>query len=376
MHDVTAKSEALRQLEICHACRYCEGYCDMFGALNRLPLLAEADVAHLATVCHDCRACYQACMYTDPHEFDVNIPKALASIRAEIYDSYAPPARIGSFVHKRPWSALICALLISVAALIFIAASQDLKALGRAAQGDFYSLIPGWLMIVFGLATGLFAAIAITAGQSLFWRKNYKSSRLAHPLHALTGALRRAALMSAMRGGGDGCYYPHIQTSSHLRRWFHILTAYGFLATFAATCAAAIQEHVLGEPPPYSFWSAPVLLGTIGGIALLLGAIGLLLLKRRSSPAFDDRHVRSLEYSFLVVLILLAASGLALLAFRNSPAMPALLIVHLGLVGGFFVTLPYGKMVHAFFRISALLVEQMRRNASRSPEEDSAAPNT
>ena len=65
--DLIAEGERL--MVICNACRYCEGYCDMFGALNRLPLLAEADVAHLATVCHDCRACYQACMYTDPHEF-------------------------------------------------------------------------------------------------------------------------------------------------------------------------------------------------------------------------------------------------------------------------------------------------------------------
>ena len=62
-------TEAERQLTICNACRYCEGYCAVFPALERRRELTEGDIAHLADLCHDCRACYTACMYAPPHEF-------------------------------------------------------------------------------------------------------------------------------------------------------------------------------------------------------------------------------------------------------------------------------------------------------------------
>lgn len=58
--------EANRQLNICNACRYCEGLCAVFPALERRSLLSEADVTQLSNLCHDCRACYDACMYAPP----------------------------------------------------------------------------------------------------------------------------------------------------------------------------------------------------------------------------------------------------------------------------------------------------------------------
>ena len=86
--------EAERQLNICNACRYCEGYCAVFPALERRNLLAESDVTQLANLCHDCRACYDACMYTPPHEFALNIPKILSEARLKSYQRYVWPARV------------------------------------------------------------------------------------------------------------------------------------------------------------------------------------------------------------------------------------------------------------------------------------------
>ena len=63
---------------------------------------------------------------------------------------------------------------------------------------------------------------------------------------------------------------------------------------------------------------------------------------------------------------LVAASGLALWAARNSDWLPQVLALHLGSVMALFVTLPYGKMVHGFFRWLALVrhsVEQRQPNA-------------
>ena len=50
-----------------------------------------------------------------------------------------------------------------------------------------------------------------------------------------------------------------------------------------------------------------------------------------------------------------SASGLALLAWRDTAAMGMLLVVHLGAVMAFFLTLPYGKFAHGIYRSAALL---------------------
>jgi len=87
--------EARRQLDVCNACRYCEGYCAVFPALERRTILLDGDVAQLANLCHDCRACFQACMYAPPHEFGVDVPALLARARMESYERFAWPRPLG-----------------------------------------------------------------------------------------------------------------------------------------------------------------------------------------------------------------------------------------------------------------------------------------
>ncbi len=53
-----------------------------------------------------------------------------------------------------------------------------------------------------------------------------------------------------------------------------------------------------------------------------------------------------------------------LLILRETPAMGILLGVHLGVVLGLFITLPYGKLVHAVYRYAALV-----RNATEQSDE-------
>jgi citrate/tricarballylate utilization protein len=62
-----------------------------------------------------------------------------------------------------------------------------------------------------------------------------------------------------------------------------------------------------------------------------------------------------MDRAFIVLLFLISASGLALLAYRDTGAMHILLAIHLGFVMGFFLTMPYGKFAHGFYRIAALL---------------------
>jgi citrate/tricarballylate utilization protein len=71
-----------RQLQICNACRYCEGFCAVFPAMTRRLEFGKADIHYLANLCHNCGACLHACQYAPPHEFAVNVPQAMAQVRA------------------------------------------------------------------------------------------------------------------------------------------------------------------------------------------------------------------------------------------------------------------------------------------------------
>src|SRR6202453_513229 len=98
LQDNPLLAEAQRQFMICSACRYCEGYCATFPAIEARDEYGAADAAYIANVCHDCRACHQACMYTAPHPFAVDIPKLLADLRHQSYEERAVPSAAGSLV--------------------------------------------------------------------------------------------------------------------------------------------------------------------------------------------------------------------------------------------------------------------------------------
>ena len=75
------EQEVARQLQICNACRYCEGFCAVFPAMTRRLEFGKADIHYLANLCHNCGACYHACQYAPPHEFAVNVPQSMAQVR-------------------------------------------------------------------------------------------------------------------------------------------------------------------------------------------------------------------------------------------------------------------------------------------------------
>jgi citrate/tricarballylate utilization protein len=109
--------------------------------------------------------------------------------------------------------------------------------------------------------------------------------------------------------------------------------------------------------------SWPVILGTVGGVALLVGTGGLFYLKTRMDPDPATPHAYGMDMALLVLLFLTSFTGLLLMIFRETPAMGVLLSLHLGVVAGLFITMPYGKFVHAVYRYAALLrnaIEQAR----------------
>src|SRR5579859_5222960 len=109
--DLKISADTFWQLEVCNACRYCEGYCAVFPALERRRRFTPGDVVYLANLCHDCRACFYACMYAPPHEFGVNIPKALAEVRERTYAAYALPRVVSDLARRNTWLLVVTTLI-------------------------------------------------------------------------------------------------------------------------------------------------------------------------------------------------------------------------------------------------------------------------
>ncbi len=358
-------AEAGRMMTICNACRYCEGHCAVFPAMELRLDFAAADLKYLANLCHNCGSCFHHCQYAPPHEFNVNLPKALAEVRAETYKSYAWPGFLAGLFER---NGLIAGILTAVSlALVMVLtfALVDPAVLSAAHTGDgaFYAIIPHGVMAYGFGGVSLYVALALLMGFRNFWVEMRELDPAPSGVAAFGRALLDVLTMQNLAGGGDGCTYPG-ETPSHARRWFHQLTFYGFSLCFAATSVATVYHYAFGWPAPYAWTSLPVLLGTVGGVGLLIGPVGLLWLRHRATvetPETADPPRFGMDASFIVLLFLTSLTGLLLLALRETPAMGLLLAIHLGVVLGLFVTLPYGKFVHAIYRLAALI-----RNAAEA----------
>ncbi len=349
--------EAQRVLSICNACRYCEGFCAVFPALERRLEFGEADVHYLANLCHNCGSCLYACQYAPPHEFALNFPKVLAQVRGETYRRYAwPPAFARAFDRNAMVVSIATALSIAAAFFFTGAFTQPDRffAAWSDAQGSFYAVMPHGLMAAIFTLAAAFVAVSFLASFLRFWPEWDGDLVDFVRVPSLSNATWDTLGLRYLDGGGDGCAYPR-ERASMSRRNFHHLTFYGFLLCFAATVAGTIYHYVFGWKAPYPLYSLPVLLGIIGGGGLVIGPIGLLILRADRDPDLGDTAQDGMDAAFLVLLLATSVTGLLLLDFRETAAMGTLLALHLGFVLALLVTLPYGKFVHALYRFAALV---------------------
>ncbi|MFN3613685.1 MAG: tricarballylate utilization 4Fe-4S protein TcuB [Rubrimonas sp.] len=347
-------AEARRVMEICNACRYCEGYCPVFPAMERRRDFSAADLGHLANLCHNCKGCWYACQYAPPHEFGLNLPKTFSELRVETYVEHAWPQPMAKFFER---NGLFAAMLtaISLGAVMILAimlAGPDFTAVHRG-EGAFYAVIPYEVMVALGGATFGFAVLAMAVGGARYWRRSGGGTATLADLKAAAAA---AATTRHLGSAGDGCN--DVDESFGMgRRHFHLATMWGFLLCFASTSVATVMDHGLGWVAPYSWYSAPVVLGTIGGVMLAIGTAGLFALKIAADKAPAATRHYGMDYAFLALLHFTATTGLALLFFRHTSAMGGLLAIHLGFVLALFLMLPYGKFVHGIYRFMALVRE-------------------
>ncbi|MDP8984526.1 MAG: tricarballylate utilization 4Fe-4S protein TcuB [Pseudomonadota bacterium] len=359
-----AMQEARRVMEVCNACRYCEGYCAVFPAMELRREFGSGDLNYLANLCHSCHGCYYACQYAPPHEFGINVPRTLATVRDESYRQYAWPAPLAR-LYQRNGTVLSFAMTAAVVAVLLLAMTLQDHAVLFGPQAlvpgaSFYRVIPYQVMVwTAGLTFG-YSLLALGMGFARFWRDTGGAAAELTQARPVLQALRDAATLRYLSGGGHGCNDTDEGFSTR-RRWLHHAMAYGFLLCFASTTVATFYHHFLGWQAPYGLGSLPVMLGTAGGMGIMGGCAGLLWLKLSGDAATSARQLLGAECALLLLLFMVATTGLLLLAVRTTGAMGIALAVHLGFVLALFVTLPYSKLVHGLYRTGALLRHALER---------------
>ena len=354
------EAEVARQLQICNACRYCEGFCAVFPAMTRRLEFPAADVHYLANLCHNCGACLHACQYAPPHEFAVNLPRAMARVRARTYAQYAWPRPLGA-LFARNGLVLSLALALGMTLLLAAALVRTGSLTAVPAGGDFYAVFPhGWMVALFGPTFG-FALLALGIGLWRFWRDQAPDRGDEDRVAATREAGYDALALTYLDGGhGEGCNNEDDRWT-HARRHAHHVTVWGFGLCFAATSVATLYHYLWGWVAPYDLPSLPKLLGVAGGVGLLLGPAALAVLRLRRDPAHGDAGQRSMDLGFAALLWLSGATGLALWLARGHAGQTLWLAVHLGCVLALFVTLPYSKFAHGPYRVAALLKYAIER---------------
>ena len=353
-----------RQMMICNACRYCEGYCAVFPAMEQRRIFTKADLMYLANLCFDCRDCYYACQYAPPHEFGVNIPKLMAELRTDTYRDFSWPAILSNLFKRNGLAVglITAAALLIILLWVWVFRGPDVLFATHLGEGTFYRVVPYVVMTVPPLIIAFYGLAVLLAGTFRFWRETRGGVSEMIDCGALWRATQDAFGLTYMKGGGVGCNYPDA-SFSRSRRWFHHLVFYGFVLDFASTSVAAFYDHFLGWQAPYPILSWPVVLGTAGGVGLLIGTGGMLYLKWQSDRAPADERMVTMDVAFLFLLLLTSLTGMLLLGLRNTSAMGTLLVLHLGMVAGLFITAPYGKFAHVVYRYAALVryaIEQRR----------------
>ncbi len=356
-----AIEEAARQVNICNACRYCEGYCAVFPAITSARSFSEADITQLANLCHNCRGCFYACQYAPPHEFAVNLPKALAEVRQDSWEDFAFPRALGRQFHR---SGAAIALLAFMAFAALFALARFVGGVGDAQGEGFYRLMSHTVMVSIFAPAFILPMLAVGVGLVRYWRATRPESggsRWLHP-RALALAYQDAMTMKNLGGGHDeGCNFEDEDRFSNLRRWLHQAAAFGFILCFFSTSSATLMHYVLDWPAPYPIWTPPKVFGVSGGVLLTLGSFGLAWLKTRADRDLGDGRVWGGEMGFVLLLGSVGLSGLLLYGLGSTPWLDVLLAVHLGTVLALFLLVPYSKMAHGFYRLAALVRDAQRR---------------
>ena len=219
--------EAERLMGICNACRYCEGFCAVFPAMELRRTFSDQDLKYLANLCHDCRGCYYACQYAPPHEFDLNIPKTFAELRLETYQEFSWPGFFANLFRKNGLSVLLITGFAIVIVLLLVLGVQGSAVVfaTHIGAGAFFKVIPYLFIVLPFSLMGLYILATLLIGVARFWRDTGGQLSEFFDPRAHFQAINDVLMLRYLDGGGHGCNYPDDRFSMN-RRWLHHFVFY------------------------------------------------------------------------------------------------------------------------------------------------------
>jgi quinone-modifying oxidoreductase subunit QmoC len=368
-------------LKKCFQCATCSVVCELSDGARPFPrkemiwaqwglkdrLFADPDVWR----CYQCNDCSTKCP-RGARPGDV-----LAAVRQQAIRHFATPQFLSTWVNQTkylPLMFVVPAMLLGLA-LVLRAPLEGMLPVG-APHGFYAEFFPHWLLIgFFSLFTAL-AFLAAVIGVVRFWRAmkaaDESSATYGPSLGILTGILRTVKSILTHDSFGK-C------TSRASRRSAHLLAFYGFAALFAVTVWAVIDlyvmPYVLGIDSlyPFSLLHPVKLIANVGALLLIVGCVKVIV--DRIGGEDDSRAGTAFDWIFIWLLLSVGITGLLTEVFRLV-AEPselagldyiafAVYFVHLVLVFGLLVYLPYSKFAHMLYRTVALVYAERSGRAER-----------
>lgn len=360
-------------LKKCFQCATCSVVCGLSNESSLFPrkemiwaqwglkdrLVSDPDV----WLCHQCNDCSLRCP-RGARPSDV-----MAAVRQKAIEHYAFPRIMGQWVNSVRAAPLLLVLVPALLLAATILAKGRLQAaLGlEGAHEAFYAqFFPHWLLIGFFTTLTTLTFLGLLVGLIRFWRGMKASDRAAGRGEPVLGFVPSAvkALTSVFTHDRFGkC------TDRTSRKSAHLMTFYGFLALFIVTVWAVMDLYLMPRLGvrslyPFNLLHPMKILANVGGVILIIG-VGKAILDRVQAPLDGNHRSTSFDWIFVWLLLLVGITGFVVevLRFVVSPeSMGALeygaygiYFLHLVLVFGLLVYLPYSKFAHMGYRAVAMI---------------------
>ncbi|WP_393971624.1 hypothetical protein OXIME_000194 [Oxyplasma meridianum] len=335
----SAINEARRELIICNSCRYCEGYCDVWDAIERKTEFSKNDIFHFSNLCHDCRECFYVCPFVEPHEYKLNIPKALSKVRQYSYQEFSTPKKMSWVYNKMSLLTLLLTIAAIAVLFSFFALSHGFSSFTGHYVGILQA-IPISTFKVISIAIYVYVLSLWSVEGYLYWRaiKNDNSIKFSSILAAAWDVIWH----KNFRGGSAGCNYP-TEDSKKSRLYFHPLVFFGFIIDWVSIIFYPFTNNLV-------FW-----IYTVGSAMIFIGASSLLYMKLVSNKTLENLDMRKIDFPFTVLLLLAGLTGMVFPLLLSYPEWVIVFLLHDAFIFSIFILAPYSKFMHPIYRYISLI---------------------
>ena len=335
--------EARRQFDICNACRYCEGYCAVWDEMENMKIFSNTNIQHLANLCHDCRECYTVCPFTEPHEFNLNIPKVLSNVRYETYiHNIKPKFMEKAATHQNYlWLSAIVLSLLSVFSIGYINVNGNLFAYDNLFL--IIHIFPVLQFKIFSIILYTYVIVLWTLEANSYWNSinSGKDNKKITP-HSIVSALYDTFSHKYFKGGGAGCSYPQ-DNSGKFRLIFHPMVFFGFIIDLIAISFYGHLDIYL------------IIVYMAGSLLMSIGAISLLLAKLYSNRELANKQLLYMDYPFTTIMFLTGITGFIFPIISGYDIFSLIFMFHLCFIATIFLIAPFGKFIHPVYRFLSIL---------------------